>query len=390
MKRILVVTGARSEFGLLAPVVTALMDRADVVTTLAVTGVHLLADYGRTIEEVRAAGYRIHHEIPMYESGPLEDGLLPAALARATSGVAEALAKDEAEGVLVLGDRAEALAAALASYAAGRVVVHIHGGDRTDSGHTDEAFRHAITRFAHVHLAATEESAARLRATGEEEWRVHRVGSPGLDTVMAQLSPAVTPTESELAARFDLDPARPLALFLFHPDRLEQQRAGALATQVLDALLAENCSVVAVYPNSDPGSEAIVAAIDAARARAPERIAVRTSLPRLQFLEVLAGARLMVGNSSAGLIEAPCVGLPVVNVGKRNRHREHGANVLFVDADAAGLRAALRQAAEDPRFRARCQAAGSPYGDGQSAVRIARIVAETEVDARLLGKRITV
>lgn len=389
MHRILVLTGVRSEFGLLAPVIEEVQATRGTSMSLAVTGVHLLHEYGHTIDEVGAAGFPIGHVIPFYEPGPITDEGLPAAMARGVAGIARALAESDSECLVVLGDRAEAMAGALAAYAARRAVAHIHGGDKADSGHTDEGFRHAITRLAHLHLAASEASALRLRAMGEEEWRIHRVGSPGLDAIQREL-PALRAEANAFPARVGLDTRQPLALFVFHPDRLAVARAGADARAQLDTLLDGGYRVLAVYPNSDPGSEAIIAELGRAAARAPGRVAVRPSLPRREFLVALAASDVMVGNSSASLIETPAFGLPVVCVGERNRSREHAENVLFVDARPDAIAAALRRAREDRDWLARCRAARNPWGDGHASERIARILRDTPADDRLFRKLLTV
>ncbi len=388
MERILVVTGARSEFGLLAPVIEELRATRGMKVSLAVTGVHLLRDYGHTIDEIGASGFAIDHIVPFYGDGPITDEGLPAALGRGVAGIAGALGEARAECVLVLGDRAEAMAGALAAYAGKRGVAHIHGGDKADSGHTDEGFRHAITRLAHLHFAASEESAKRLAATGEEEWRIRRVGAPGLDAIRRQVA-ELRAEAAGASARYGLEPGRPLALFVFHPDRLAAARAGAIARMQVDALLAAGYSLVAVHPNSDPGSEAIVAEIENAVRRSPARVASRMSLPRREFLIVMAGADVMIGNSSASLIEAPAFGLPVLCIGERNRNREHAANVLFVPAEPEALRAALGRVREDGEWRARCRVAPNPYGDGRSAERIARALRDTPADVRFFRKLLT-
>ncbi|MFQ5653395.1 MAG: UDP-N-acetylglucosamine 2-epimerase, partial [Planctomycetota bacterium] len=235
-----------------------------------------------------------------------------------------------------------------------------------------------------LHFAATEEAALRLRAMGEEEWRIHRVGAPGLDGIheAARAAAEALPEEERHSP--------PPVVFLFHADRLAQERAGEVARGILEELRGRDLPVVAIYPNSDPGSDAIVAEIERALAAAPERLTVHRSLPRRRFLGLLARARVLVGNSSAGIIEAPALGLPAVNVGERNRRREHGANVLFVDREPGSLKRALDRALGDPSWLASLKEAPNPYGDGRAAQRIASILAEISIDEAFYRKRLTI
>ena len=382
--RVLVVSGTRSEFGLLVPVIDALHAAPDIECRLALTGVHLLDEYGRTAEQVRDDGYTVQHEIPFYE-GTIDDATLPAAIGRGVAGIGAVLAEEPVDWVLILGDRAEAMAAALATYASNGALAHIHGGDRTDSGHIDEGFRHAITRFAHLHFPATVASAARLTAMGEEAERIHCVGSPavdGLDALLAE-TPAVLDRHQLVADDY--------TLLLFHPDREHRERAGDITRGLLVGLLERPGKVVAVYPNSDPGSDAIVREIEAARTKEPERVHVHRSLPRPEFVALLRGARGMVGNSSAGVIEASYIGTPVLNVGDRNRDREPGENIRFVDDDPAAIASGIAALFDDAEWRAIARSAPSPYGDGSAARRIVELLrTKSPLSPRDLGKRITV
>lgn len=386
-RKILIVSGARSELGLLEPIHHAIAARPDLAPLLAITGVHLLDEYGRTADSIE--GMPVFTEFPFYESGHPCEAQLATAMARGVEGANRALEESGADLLLVLGDRAEATAAALAAHARGTAIAHVHGGEKTDSGHVDEGFRHAVTRWAHLHFAATEDAARRLLAMGEEEWRIHRVGAPGLDDVPA-IRAAGTDPASEILARLGGGTAGDFGLFVFHPDRLHRETSGDTAAMILDELLEVVGHVVALYPNSDPGSEAVLRVLHEYRERYASRITLCPSLVRADYLALLNAAVVMAGNSSSGIIEAPSLGLPVVNIGERNRDREHGDNVLFVDADRSLVAAALRRARDDAAWRQRCEAGDNPYGEGVAGQRIAEVIANVAFDERFYRKLVTV
>ena len=377
-RRIAVVTGTRAEYGLLRPVLEALVRRPGVKAGLIVTGVHLSREYGYTRRDIAREGFPIWAVVPIYRKLGRDFSELPAALARATAGLDRAYRKCAAQIAVILGDRLEAFAAAQAGYFGHIVVAHIHGGEKSDH-HLDDATRHAISRLAHLHFPASAESADRLARVGEEPFRIHCAGAPGLDA-LARMEPV--PREC-VAARYGLDAHRPIAVFLFHPETADWRRAGAQAARILAAMRARKLQVVALYPNGDPGSDAIIARLQ--RQAAP--IAIRRHLPRGEFLQLLAQTDALVGNSSCGLIEASFLGTPTLNLGQRNRGREHGANVVFAPIERAAIARGLATVLA-PRFKARARRAPCPWGDGTAGVKIAAVLARVKLDARLLSKRL--
>lgn len=363
-RTILAVTGTRAEFGLLAPVLDAMLAQPGLRLRLAVTGTHLLRPQP-TRDDV-ARRYAIDVEYPMQaqgESGRLADAM---ALGRGVTGAAEAIERCRPECVLVLGDRIEAFAAASAAAIAGVRVAHIHGGDRAE-GIADESMRHAISKLAHIHFAASAESGERLRRMGELPERIRVVGSPAIDGLEA-----IPPLDD---ARYD-ELGRPEIVALLHPigrdADLERRDAAALL-----AASRGRARTLALEPNRDPGHEGIRRALDEADV---QRIA---HLPRPQWIGLLRRVRLLVGNSSAGLIEAAALRLRVLDVGDRQAGRERPANVLHVDGgDAGSIERVLREAFDraDPP-------ASHPYGDGRAGERIAEFLA-SDAFARLpIAKR---
>lgn len=364
-RTIVVVTGSRAEFGLLAPVMRAIAARPSLRLRVAVGGLHLAMG---TWKDVAAAGFAIDAKVAMQRAGRVGRAADVAALGRGIAGFGQAFARLKPEMVVVLGDRIEALAAACAASVGGWRLAHLHGGDRAE-GVADEAMRHAISKMAHLHLAATAQSRRRLIRMGEHPSTVFNVGSPAIDALGA-----VVPAGEDLLKRLGLRPGTPLVIVVQHPvgasDRQERAWMDATLAATRPRTGPESWQRLVMSPNGDPGSRGIASALRAAGIRAIPH------LPRGEFLALLAGAAALVGNSSAGLIEAAAVrkgGVPVVNVGPRQAGRERPGNVIDCAYGQAAVRAALIKALGRGAGRRR-----HPYGDGRTGPKVAQILAELD------------
>ncbi len=352
--RIAVVTGSRAEYGLLRPVMHAIADHGDLELLVVVTGAHLLPP-ARTIDEI-ASEFPLAGTIPMQREGAASRLDEAAALGRGVTGCAQWLAEHPVEVVVVLGDRVEAFAAACAAAVGGVRVAHLHGGDRAE-GLVDESLRHAITKLAHIHLPASEEAARRIVAMGEDPQCVHVVGSPAIDG-LEDVPPLPERAWSVLG--------RPGIVFLMHPVGGDDEQERAWASVVLEACHgAAPGRVLAMHPNHDPGRGGIVAAIEASGVRHAAH------LPRREWIGLLNRVEVLVGNSSAGIIEAAALGVPVVNVGPRQAGRERPGNVVDVpESDAAPIAGAIERARRSGR-----RATEHPFGDGSAGRQAAAVLA---------------
>ncbi len=353
--RIAVVTGCRADWGLLRPIMRAIASHAELVLQPVVAGVHLLPEVNTRAEV--AAEFDIAAEVSMQRPGATGRTADAIALGRGIVTFAETLERLQSDVVLVLGDRIEALAAAAAASVGGRLVAHVHGGDRAE-GVADEAIRHAITKLAHIHFPATPQSAERIARMGEHGDCIHLVGSPAID----DLSSFEPLTDEQLTA-LRLNPARPFAVVLHHPaglpDAVESATMGAIIGALDASTIASN--VLYLAPNHDPGRDAVLRALG-------ERSS-NVHLPRREFIGLLRRAALLIGNSSAGLIEAAALGLPVVNIGPRQAGRERAGNVIDVpDATLPAISTAIRNAPGRPPCMTH------PYGDGRAGERIAELL----------------
>ena len=379
MRSIGVVTVARSDYGHLVPLLEVLRDRPGITLQLYVGGAHLSPRFGRTVDAIEADGWPIAARV---ETASTSDA--PADVAAGAGGgmaaFARAFARERPDLLVLLGDRLEMLAAAVAALPLAIPVAHLHGGEVT-LGVIDEQARHALTKLAHLHFPAAEVYARRILQMGEEPWRVHCCGAPGLDR-FARL-PALS--RADLSRRVGLPLRRPTLLVTFHPVTLEPGEAGVHSEELAAALEMVEGDVVITYPGADAAYETVINRLELLAASRPGTRLV-PALGEGGYGALLREADVMVGNSSSGLIEAPSFGLPVVNVGNRQEGRLRAANVIDVgphrDEIAAGIRRALA-----PGFRESLRGLVNPYGDGRAAPRIAEVLASVTLDSCLIQKR---
>jgi GDP/UDP-N,N'-diacetylbacillosamine 2-epimerase (hydrolysing) len=372
MRRICYISGTRADFGLMRSTLQILRDHVEIDLAVIVTGMHLSPFYGNTVEEIEAAGLRIAGRVPV-PLDPATGATMARNIGAMISAFTDILESERPDAVLLLGDRGEMLAGALAAIHLNIPVAHIHGGER--SGTVDEPVRHAISKLSHLHFAATEEARERLIRMGEDPAGVHVTGAPGLDG----LTDVELPDREETLRLHGLDPARPFALMVYHPVLQEAATAADDTRAILKALTDVGLQVLALMPNADAGSEGVRAALT--EAKGAPGLTVRTHLARPAFIAAMAHADLMVGNSSAGIIEAASFGTPVLNVGPRQNLRERNANVLDVAADEAALADGVAQALAQGR-----SAPQNVYGDGRAGERITRLLATLPLEASLLMK----
>ena len=388
-----VFTANRAEYGLLHPVIQALGEAEGLDCKLIVSGAHLDDRFGSTFAEIEDDGNSIAHEIAAI---PEDDSL--AATARAIgNGVVEtvaALTELKPDWLLIYGDRFETFAAAIAGTQMGIPTAHVEGGDLTEGGALDDSVRHSISKLAHLHFPTNLPAANRLRAMGEEPWRIATFSLPALDRIRDGDFSA----QSEVIERLHIDPDRPLVLSTQHPvatdsDSAEQQIAASL--NALGALASEDTQILLTYPNNDAGGQRIVRALEAFSATAPDSVRLTKSLGRRLYHGVLALARsreariVCAGNSSSGLKETPTFGCPAVNIGPRQDGRLRTDNVIDVAHESTAIEAALRQALFDDEFRAACRSVDDSYDNGPSGSRIADVLAQTALGPHLVAKRCT-
>lgn len=361
MRRVGAVTVARSDFSILLPVLRRVQADPELTLDLVVAGMHLAPEFGRTVREVEAAGFDIVERVEMLMASDSPEGTATS-MGLGLMGFGHLFTRWRPDILLIMGDRFEMFAAAAAALPFGIPIGHIHGGE-TSEGAIDEAFRHAITKMAHLHFTSTEAYRRRVVQLGEQPERVVTCGAPALDNLpeLAALG------AGELAEKFDitLDPS-PLVV-TFHPATL-LERTAADTDALLDALKAVDLPIIFTAPNADPAGRQIRSAIDAFVADHPNAWLIE-SFGVEGYYSLLGHAAAMVGNSSSGIIEAASFELPVVNIGDRQKGRIAGDNVIHVSAKKQSIVNGIKRAL-DPAFRTSLRGLENPYGDGQASARI--------------------
>lgn len=379
-RRILVTLESRATYGYSKNVMLAMRDLPEIELQTLVTGMHLVPELGNSIDLIRQDGFVISATVPMH-GGDASPGAWSRALGQAIAGYAETYERLQPDVILLSGDRIETFGCCIAAAYMRIPIAHIQAGDK--SGHIDDSARHAIGKFAHIHLASCEESANRLRRMGEQEFRIFNVGAPQLDNI-------VDTDYRRQAIEVNghrLDLGQPYILMVQHPVMAEMEEAGQQVAATLEACAGSGLPTYIIYPNSDLGYKQIIRRIE--ERAAGGAFTVLENVERDAYLTLLANCAVLVGNSSSGILEAPSFRIPVINIGNRQRGRPQAENILNCDYEAATIGAAIRTAIEDQEFRRCCASAVNPYGDGRSSRRICEILRDMSVDRRLVDKECT-
>jgi GDP/UDP-N,N'-diacetylbacillosamine 2-epimerase (hydrolysing) len=379
VRHICVWSGKRGGFGALTPTMQEICRRPSLRLSVVVTDQHLYERFGRTITEVKER-FPIAAAIDMEQRGDSNRDRARA-IGTCLTKSADVLADLSPDVLLVIGDRGEVLAATVAAHNLRIAVAHVQGGDV--SGSLDEPVRHAVTKLAHVHFPSTPESAKRLLEMGEEPWRVHVVGDTHIDQILLQRA---TPSDV-LRVRYELPTDVPVLVVLQHPDSTIPEASATHMAETLAAVCSFGYRIIVVYPCSDQGFEGIIDVIE--RYREQRGVSIHRNIPAEDFIGLQRLAACLVGNSSAGLIEAPYFDLPAVNVGDRQIGRERAKNVIDVPPERDAITRAIDRALHDVSFRARLTERPLPFGDGTAFTRIVDVLESVPIDARLLNKRMT-
>jgi UDP-hydrolysing UDP-N-acetyl-D-glucosamine 2-epimerase len=365
MREIGVLTTSRADFGIYEPLIDAMSRSRRLSPRLIVSGSHLESRYGRTVREIEKAGYTA------FRSFPCHRGDMTSSMAMMMAGMSRVLRRWRPGILLVLGDRFEMLAGALAAVPFHIIIGHIHGGEIT-RGALDDSFRHALSKISHFHFPATREAATRLKRMGEEPWRITVSGALSLDRIRK-------------GRPYDLQLPESFLLVTYHPVTREPGREVSQIDTLIKALRILGLPCVVTAPNADPGNEII-------RQRLRRFCA---SDGRSRFVEsagadayfgMMERAEAMVGNSSSGILEAPSFRLPVVNIGLRQEGRLRARNVIDCGTSVGEIVSAVQKAVS-ATFRRSLRGLVNPYGDGRAAERIVRRLETVSLDDRLRIKR---
>jgi len=384
VKHVLAITGIRSEYDLMLPVYQAIEAHPELKLSLIVSGAHLSKQYGYTVDSVKNDGFEIVDIVESLINGDRDISRLKS-LAVQLMGVIQTVDRVRPDYLLVLGDREESIVFALTGAYLNIPVAHVSGGDRV-VGNVDDHIRHAVSKLANLHFTTSQASADRLIKMGEQPFRVFNVGNPGIDRF--RTSPQISRAELFEWYHFPQEWLDfPLLLMIQHIISSEIDDAYYQMKTTLEAITKLQLPTVISYPNSDAGSQAIIQCIEEYRGN--EYIRIFENIPRLQFVNTFRHAGCLIGNSSAGFLEAPFVKLPVVNVGNRQTKRLNAGNVEFVPHKVEAIISAVKKACFDQSYREKVKACSCPFGDGYASEKIADILAKTPYDNNLFIKDIT-
>ncbi|MDY6876674.1 MAG: UDP-N-acetylglucosamine 2-epimerase [Chloroflexota bacterium] len=380
MRTIGVVTVARSDYGLYLPLLREIQADPDLRLYLIVSGMHLSPEFGLTVEAIEADGFEIDERVEMLLSSDTPEGIAKS-MGLGMIGFAQAYARFRPDILVVLGDRFEMHAAALAALPFKIPVAHIHGGEITQ-GAIDDALRHSMTKLSHLHFVGTQEYAQRVLQMGEEPWRVVVSGALSIDSISA----VRLLTLEELEARHDLRLKQPFLLVTCHPVTLEYEQTEWQIGELLMAL--DTCGLPTLFtmPNADTAGRTIIQRIKGFVAAHPSAQMV-DNLGTQSYHSAMALAAAMVGNSSSGIVEAASFALPVVNIGTRQQGRVRSANVIDVGYNRNEILDGIQRALSRKLLAGWEQMVVSPFGDGHAAERIVHSLKQASLNDHLLIKR---
>jgi len=378
MKRtIAVITTSRSDYTYLYWILRELETRPDVDLRLIAMGAHLSPEFGNTVEQIERDGFPVRRVECLLSSD--SDVGMAKTIGVATLSLADLLGEMRPDVLLLIADRYEMLAPASVALALRIPVAHIEGGEISE-GAIDDAVRNALTKLSHLHFTSTACARARVIALGEDPSRVHQVGAASLD----HLRRSELLTREEVERKLAIELRRSVIFIGYHPVTVLRDTL-AEADALFAALTRIEGQMLFCYPNADAGSRILIERTDAF---VTERRDAKTfvNLDPLTYWSLLRQADLFIGNSSSAIIETASFALPTVNVGIRQRGREHGVNVIDVEANVDAIVAAAEKA-QSRNFREALRGMANPYGDGGAAARIARILADTPIDEQFIIKR---
>ncbi|SCX02818.1 GDP/UDP-N,N'-diacetylbacillosamine 2-epimerase (hydrolysing) [Lachnospiraceae bacterium YSD2013] len=365
MKKVAIVTTTRAEYGLLYPVISKLREREDkqFLVKLIVSGTHLSENYGLTVKEIENDNVRIDYRIAIPTDSKDACDI--------SNNQAETLkeftclfSREQFDAVVILGDRYEMLAVAIAAGNTHTPIFHLCGGDTTE-GAIDEWIRHSITKMSYAHFVTNEESRRRVIQMGENPNRVFNYGSPGIDNIRA--CPLME--KSEALKSVGLKDCH-YALCTYHPVTLDKKDVSVLMEDFFKVIKANSdIEFIVTKSNADQGGEYINSLLDEAD-KETNNLHVFSSLGVKRYLSLMQHAEFVLGNSSSGILEAPSMHIPTINIGSRQRGRLRAKSVIDCGEDSESIEYAIRKA-RSAEFKQTCLESQSPYGDGHASEKIA-------------------
>ncbi|WP_168198215.1 UDP-N-acetylglucosamine 2-epimerase [Crassaminicella thermophila] len=383
-KKIGVVTTSRADYGLLYPIMKEIQVSKQLSLKIIATGMHLLPQYGYTINNIKS-DFKDVDEIDMYLGNPEQYSLVKS-IGVGFISFAEYLKYKKMDMIIILGDRSELIVPAYSAMLCGIPIAHIFGGDNIDKYVTyDNNIRHSITKIASIHFTAIREHSERIRKLGEEEWRIHQIGSPALDYIKK----CNYITKEELQKKFKrIDFSKPYCVLTFHPVHTEVNDISTQIKNIIEAINTFNLQVIATYPNNDVGSKIIIDYLKK-ESNKNDKFVLTNSLLQEEYYSLLRYSRLMLGNSSSGVLESTSFRIPSINIGSRQRGRIKGDNVIDTDYSVNQIENAIEKSLNNKKFIKLCKNSINPYGDGNASKKLVEVLENIGDYNKLIYKRIT-
>jgi UDP-hydrolysing UDP-N-acetyl-D-glucosamine 2-epimerase len=365
MLKVMSITGSRADYGLMRPIYGAIHADPDMSLDLIVLGMHNHAAYEKTLDQIYIDKFgqilRIYGESNNEPSNFMLDEM-----SRWVFRLPRLIEQTKPDIFLLQGDRGEMLAGAIVAAHKNIPIVHMSGGDIT--GSIDNHIRNAITKFAHFHLATCESSAQNLQSMGELLERIMVVGEPGVDAINSTKLMEVI----EFKESFNIPKNGDFALISFHPITDDFSEGKIAITKIINEVLEIGINLLITYPNTDTGSDVIVREIENHRKNGLVRIL--PDMGQVAYYSAMKHAKFLIGNSSSGIIESPYFGLPTINVGTRQQHREKSSNVIDVEVDTLEIQKAIKKVMLDLEFIKQSRNCSKPYGDGNTSIKTPEIL----------------
>jgi len=381
-RKICIVTGTRADYGIYYPVMKAIKSSKNLELQIVATCMHLMKEFGMTVREIKKEGFKVNKEVDISYSQ--DTGLAMAdSVGRGICGLSKAFSVLKPDLVMVLGDRGEMLAAAIAADYLNIPIAHLHGGEI--SGHIDGILRHAITKLSHLHFTATESAKKRIIRLGEDPSRVFRVGAPAIDRILKEN----LPSRAVLEKKYKIGRQEPFLLLVQHPVSTQMSSASRQISATIEAVKSTGIRTIILYPNADAGGREMIRVIK--RSAGSNGITAYKSIPHKDYLGLMKSASVLVGNSSSGIIEAPSFRTPVVNIGIRQEGRERAANIINCSDNRSDIRRTLNKALNDKVYKAKIKIRNmtNPYGDGNAAARILKVLEKAHLGLKCFEKKIS-
>jgi GDP/UDP-N,N'-diacetylbacillosamine 2-epimerase (hydrolysing) len=377
-KKILVVTERRADYSKFRPILKKISQSDKLDYFLIVTGSHILKEHGNTIDEIKKDGFKITAVFPMYEkNGPDTGSEMVRAFGRAINNLTTLIEKIKPDIILAGFDIGANFASAIIGSHMNIPVAHVEGGEVT--GTIDESIRHATTKFAHLHFTSNSQATRRLIKMGENSKYVFTVGNPSLDAILE----VKTVPKYVLEKKYGLDFNKPYVIMLQHTVTSEIDKIDVHVLKTIQALKELDVQAIIIYGNADAGSKKIFKVIK------NSQIKQYPTVPFNEFINLLKHSSALVGNSSSGIIEAPFLSIPSINIGTRQEGRLRAKSVIDVGYDKKQIKNAILKAIGDKKFLNKLKKSKSLYGNGHTSDKIIKILENIDTKNIQIQKKIT-